>query len=283
MTATAFLRSTSRRPLAAGWLIAPLPLLIVAALALPLAGVVGWSVTRPSPGLQNYLGLWELRDLLWRTLRICGLTTLIAVTAAYLIAWSWVTASPRRRVAIELFVLLPFWISVLIRAFAWLVILRNDGPINGFLLATGAIDTPLRLVRNEFGVIVGMVHYMIPYAVFPLITVLKGIDPRLQLAARSLGARPLQRFLHVTLPLSLPGVVGAATIVFVFCLGFFVTPAILGGGRAVMVAEFVYLQIFQTTNWGAGAAMAVFLIAVVALLLLALRRLVALGLGSPAR
>ena len=133
------------------------------------------------------------------------------------------------------------------------------------------------MVRNEFGVIVGMSHFLIPFAVFPLASAMRNLDERVLLAARGMGAGRQRVFWTVFLPMTLPGVLGAALIVFVFALGFFVTPAILGGGRSVMIAELVYLRIFQSPNWGLGAAISVILMAGVALLMGALMRAVRPG------
>lgn len=248
-------------------LVLPLPLLILAGYLLPTLGVLGWSLSLPQPGLQNYAAIVDnanIQAVIWRTLRICLLTTLISVAIAYLIAYRWRFASPRGRQFIELFVLLPFWLSMLIRAFAWLVLLRNDGLVNQGLLATGLVDSPLTLVRNELGALIGMVHFMVPYAVLPLLSSLRQVDDSLLRASSSLGASRWQTLRDVFLPLTLPGVAAASAIVFVFSLGCFVTPALLGGGRAAMLAEYIYIQMFQLSNWGLGAALSIVLMLMVA-------------------
>ena len=248
-------------------LVGPLPLLLIVLYVVPFLGIAAWSVTLPEPGLGNFERLatdGPALAVILRTLRICFITTAIALILGYLLAYHWVFGSARVRWLVELGILIPFWISVLVRTFGWLVLLGREGLINDALVASGLTDEPLALVRNEIGVIIGMVHFMVPFAVLPIASSLRQMDRRLTLASRGLGARPLTTFLFIVLPLSLPGIVGAATIVFVFSLGFFVTPAILGGGRTVMVAEYIYLQIFQTTNWGFGAALSLLLIVIVA-------------------
>jgi putative spermidine/putrescine transport system permease protein len=166
-------------------------------------------------------------------------------------------------------VLVSFWVSVLVRAFAWLTLLRSNGIINEWLIGLGLIDEPLDLVRNQFGVLVGMVHYMIPYAVLPLLANMKGIDTRLMSASRGLGAGAVETFIRIYLPLSLPGIIAAGLLVFIISLGFFVTPAILGGGRVLMIAEYVSVQVLITTQWGAASMLsAVLLISVFGLLFL---------------
>lgn len=153
-------------------------------------------------------------------------------------------------------VLLTFWLSVLIRAFAWVMLLRSQGIINTGLQEFGLIDQPLRLVRNEFGVVVGMVHFMLPLAVLPLYSNMTGIEARLVSAARGLGASPARAFLDVYLPLSKPGIVAATILVFVFSLGFFITPALLGGGKVVMISEYIQVSFEETLRWGQAAMLA---------------------------
>jgi putative spermidine/putrescine transport system permease protein len=207
-------------------------------------------------------------------MRICVTTTVLALAIGYLIAYAALHVRQRHAAAMLFVVLLCFWLSVLIRAFAWLMLLQSRGVVNTALMAWGVIDAPLPLVRNELGVVIGMVHYMVPYATLPLYANMQGIDPRLADASRSLGAGPLTTFLRIFLPLSLPGIAAAGVLVFIFSLGFFVTPALLGGGRVVMIAEYVSVQILQTVRWGVGTMMASVLLLTVVLLLLAVSRVV---------
>jgi len=235
------------------------------------------SVTDPEPGLQNYRRLLQsepLQHVLWTTLRVSAETTLIAVPLGYLIAWTLLHAGRRHALWIAGFVLVPFWVSVLVRAFAWLELLRPEGVLNRMLLDLGLIRQPFSLVRNEAGVLIGMVHYLIPYAALPLLANMRGIDPRLAQASRSLGAGPVTGFLRVYLPLSAPGVFAAVLLVFILALGFLVTPAILGGGHIVMISEYVRIQIFQLVRWGVGTMMASCLLIIVLAALLALGRVV---------
>ena len=249
-----------------GLLILPLPLLVIIGYLLPTLGVLGWSFSLPEWGTQNYAAIADnanLQAVIWRTLRICLLTTAISVAIAYLIAYRWRFATPRGRQLIELFVLLPFWLSMLIRAFAWLVLLRNGGLVSQGLMATGWFDAPPPLVRNELGALIGMVHFMVPYAVLPLLSSLKQVDDSLLRASSSLGASHWQTLKDIFIPLTLPGVVAASAIVFVFSLGCFVAPALLGGGKAAMLAEYIYVQMFQLSNWGLGAALSIVLMLLV--------------------
>jgi putative spermidine/putrescine transport system permease protein len=256
---------------------APLLLGLLVLYVAPVLNVLWISVNDPEPGFGNYEKLAHvagMRRVLWTTLRISAETTLIGVPLAYLVAWTMLHAGPRHRLWMLGFVLIPFWVSVLVRAFAWLTLLRTEGLINRGLIGAGLISQPLALVYNEFGVLVGMVHYLIPYAVLPLLANMQGIDRRLVPASRSLGAGPLTSFLRIFLPLSGPGIAAACLLVFILALGFLVTPAVLGGGRVMMISEYVRLQIFQTVRWGVGTMMASCLLIAVLVAIMLLSRAV---------
>lgn len=241
----------------------------------PFLGIVGWSVTLPEPGLGQYrTALTDplVLSVFMRTFRICLVVTIVAVAAAYMITLLWVRGTPAQRLAVELCILIPFWISVLTRAFGWLALLSTKGILNTWMQSLGILSEPLTMVRNEFGVIVGMVHFLIPFAAFPLASAMRTVDERVVLAARGMGAGRSRVFFQVFMPMTFSGIIGASLVVFVFALGFFVTPAILGGGRSVMAAELIYLRIFQSPNWGLGAAISVVLMVGVGGLLALLMR-----------
>ncbi len=258
------------------WLfILPVLLGLLVFFLLPLLQVFWISVSDPGLGADNYLALFQsraIRKVVLTTLRICTLTTLLSVMIGYLIAFTVAIAPPRTRSILMFAILVPFWMSVLVRAFAWVTLLRSEGVINSFLMSFGLIDSPLPMTNNEFGVLVGMTHYMVPYAVLPLLASMDGINPSLITASRGLGAGPTQSFLKVFLPLTKPGIFAALILVFIMTLGFFVTPIILGGGKTVMLAEYITVQMQQTLRWGLAAAIATVLLAVVLLLIGTLSR-----------
>jgi putative spermidine/putrescine transport system permease protein len=223
---------------------------------------------------QQILSTESIHRIFWTTFRIVGITTLIAVALGYVVAFAMAHMGERQRLALLLCVLVPFWLSVLVRALSWLILLRNNGLVNEGLIAAGLIGSPLPLVRNELGVIIGMVHYLVPYAVFPIYATMRSMDDRLIMAARSLGASPARTFLDVYFPLTMPAVFGAAMLVFVFGLGFFVTPAILGGGRVVMLSEYVSITVLQTVRWGLAAALSMVLLVATLALIWAVSRIV---------
>lgn len=256
-------------------LIGPLMLFLAAAYVVPFLGVVDWSITLPAPGIQNYVNAVTdplVLSVFVRTFRICVIVTFLSVVGAYGIAYVWVRGTPAQRLIVELCILIPFWISVLTRAFGWVALLSNRGLLNTWLTQMGVISEPLTLVRNEFGVVLGMTHFLIPFAVFPIASAMRNLDERVLLAARGMGATRSRIFWQVYLPMTFSGILGAAIMTFVFSLGFFITPAILGGGRSVMAAELIYLRIFQSPDWGLGAAISVIMMIVVGVLLSLLMR-----------
>ncbi|CEJ14059.1 Spermidine/putrescine transport system permease protein PotB [bacterium YEK0313] len=241
----------------------------------PVVNVLVMSVTVPKTGLANYAELASngaVQRVLITTLRIGAITTVVTLLLGYAVAYALVQCGPRERQILLAVVLASFWISALIRAFAWVAILQSSGLVNATLMGLGLIDAPLQLVRNETGVMIGMIHYMLPYAILPLYANMAGIDRSLMPAARALGATRFQAFRWVFLPMSLPGLIGAGVIVLIFSLGFYITPAILGGGKTIMVAEYVSVQISETLRWGLAAMLASTLLASVLLLVFWLSR-----------
>jgi len=248
-----------------GWyaLILPAFLLMSVFYIAPILQVLAISFTEPQPGLGNYERLFtseSIHRVILTTLRICVITTALALLLGYALSYRIALSSPRAQRWWILVVLVPLWISVLVRAFAWVTLLRRQGLVNNTLMEAGLISEPLALVWNEFGIIVGMVHYMVPYAVLPMLASMREIDPRLLAAARGLGASRGAVFRRIFLPLSLPGLIAAGVLVFIFSLGFYITPAILGGGKTLMVAEWIGLQILDLIRWGLGTMMATVLV-----------------------
>ncbi|MEM9223364.1 MAG: ABC transporter permease [Pseudomonadota bacterium] len=249
-------------------LIAPAVIAMLVFYIWPLGEIFWLSISEPTLGLGNYAELLTNSTLhaIWlTTLRICVVTTVITVVLGYIVALGITMVGRGQRTWMMFCVLLTLWLSVLIRAFAWIMLLNNQGLINEGLMAIGIIDQPLRLVRNEFGVLVGMVHFMLPLAILPIYSNMSGIQPALVAAARGLGASPWKAFRLVFLPLSKPGIIAASILVFVFSLGFFITPALLGGGRVVMISEYIRVSFEETLRWGQASMLATSLLFVVLL------------------
>ncbi len=261
-------------------LVAPLAVAVFALYGWPVLNILWVSVIDPTPGLGNYQKLFggsALAGILWTTFRICLLTTLLSVLAGYLVAYSMVHIAARQRYWMLTLVLISFWVSVLVRAFAWLTLLGHGGVLNKGLLGIGLITDPLPLVRNELGVLIGMVHYMIPYAVLPLLANMQGMDKRIITASRSLGASAFTSFRRVYLPLTLPGVFAASLLVFIISMGFYITPAILGGGRVLMAAEYISVQLLVTLQWGTASMLATLMLAGVFALMFIMSRFMKMG------
>ncbi|MEZ5775233.1 MAG: ABC transporter permease [Hyphomicrobiaceae bacterium] len=264
-----------------GWLLVMPFLLLVAVLFLgPILNVLWLSVTEPKPGLGNYAALATSSNLvviLWTTVRICVITTVLSVLLGYSIAYAMANAADGNRNWMLSFVLVSFWISVLVRTFSWLMLLGRNGLVNNTLIAAGIVSQPVEFMRNELGVLIGMVHYMIPYAVLPLLASMMSIDRRVLSASRSLGANGAQTFWRVYLPMTKPGVVAASLLVFILSLGFYVTPAVLGGGKVMMVAEYISVQILVTLRWGTAAMLATLMLLGVLALLFVMSRFMKLS------
>jgi len=197
------------------------------------------------------------------TFKIAFWTTIISLVAGYPVAYLLATSSDRTRNSLVLWVLMPFWTSFLVRTFAWIVLLGRRGVVNSVLQDLGITDAPLNLIYNFAGVMVGMSHAMMPLAVLTMLSVMRNIDPNLVKAASTLGARGGQAFWRIYFPLSLPGVAAAGLLVFITSLGFFVTPALLGGRTEIMIAQIIIFQVEEMLNWGFAGAIAIFLLAVV--------------------
>lgn len=266
-------RGASRRILArrreVGLLLLGLPALLV------LGAIFAWPVLRllslsVEGGTLEHFRRATLDGLyvtvLLDSLKIAAMVTAICFALAYPVAL-WLSRAGRLGAAIGLFaLLLPFWTSVLVRTYAWMVLLGRNGVINRSLRDWGWIDAPLPLLHNTTGVLIGMVHVLLPYMVFPIYAALLRVDPDLSRAAEGLGAPAWRAFLRVTFPLSLPGVSAGCALVFVLSLGFFITPALLGGGRVIMIATLIEQQVREFLDWPFAAALsAVLLVATLAI------------------
>ena len=246
----------------------------------PLVQVLWISVTEPEPGLQNYALLWtspSIARVATTTLRVCGLTTLFSLVLGYVVAYGLTHSSERTQRIMTLGILVPLWIPALVRAFAWVALLRREGLVNSALLSLDMTRTPLSLLWNEFAVVLGLVYHMLPYAILPLVVSMRQINPLLTAAARGAGATPAQAFFRVFLPLSLPGAIAAGVLVFILTLGLYITPVLLGGGRVTLIAQYIGSQFFDLFRLGVGTMLATSLIIVVVLILVVMSRFIDIG------
>ncbi|MDH3388785.1 MAG: ABC transporter permease [Gammaproteobacteria bacterium] len=229
--------------------------------------------------LANYQKMIEYKSyarVFLTTFQVSILTTVICILFGYPLAY-FLAMLPQRLAGIfMLAVLLPFWTSLLVRTYAWLVLLQRNGILNDFAISAGIWETPVKLVHNMTGTLIGMAHIMLPFLVLPLYGSMKKIERDMMHAAANLGASPVQSFWRVYFPLSLSGMVAGSLIVFVLCLGFYVTPAVLGGGRVVMVATQITAILENQYDWGAASALGVVLLVATLLVLFAATRLLKL-------
>lgn len=267
---------TSRRIDPAQALVAPLALGLLLLFIVPLLRVLWLGFSEPAFGLQNYVTVATspgVRAMLWTTAWLSGVTTVLALITGYAFALALFCAGPTQRAWMLMGLLFSLWVSVLIRAFAWVVVLGDQGVVNQWLVETGLIEQPIRVLHTPTAVIIGMVHYMVPLAALPIFNAMQGIDPRVLQAGRSLGGSPALVFRRIFFPLTMPGLLSAAILVFVFSLGFYVTPAILGGGRTIMIAEFIGRAVLDVPQWGVAAACATLLLAITFALMALLARI----------
>ncbi len=212
--------------------------------------------------------------VLGNTFWIAGLSTLGCLVIGYPYAYLMRLATPRWAGFLLIAVLVPFWSSLLVRTYAWQVILRDTGLINSSLQGWGLIDQPLDLYQTTTGVLLGMTQILLPFMVLPLFTTMARIDPELTKAAANLGASPTRAFLRVFLPLSIPGVLAGSLLVFVLALGFYITPALLGSPKDTMLSAFIATRVQQQLDWGLASAMAMVLIAVTLVVLFLASRVI---------
>jgi putrescine transport system permease protein len=257
-------------------------------LLLPLLIVGQISISEPAVARPPYLLLWQTGEggMEWQgtaanyalvasdslylrayvsSIVTAAIATMFALLVGYPMAYVIARAPERRRNLLLLLVILPFWTSFLLRVYAWIGLLKTTGPINQFLLWTGVIDAPLRMLQTDFAVILGLVYTYLPFMLLPLYAALVRMDRSLTDAASDLGARPFRSFLDVTLPLSMPGVYAGCLLVFVPAIGEFVVPTLLGGADTLMIGQVLWTEFFGNRDWPVASAVAILLLVLVVL------------------
>jgi putative spermidine/putrescine transport system permease protein len=213
------------------------------------------TVAQAQPGDRLYL------DVFARTLWVSLIVTVLALAIGYPLSY-WLAHLPAKTSNLMMvLVLLPFWTSLLVRTTAWIVLLQKEGVVNSLLMATGLIHEPLSLIFNRFGVVIAMTHILLPFMILPLYSVMRQIPPSYVRAARSLGAGPITAFWRVYLPQSMAGVSAGALLVFILALGYYITPALVGGARDQMMSYFIADHLTRSLNWGLASALGALLLA----------------------
>lgn len=208
-------------------------------------------------------------DIYARTFEVSAWVTFFCMLLGYPVAYLLATLPARRANLLLIVVLLPFWTSALVRTTAWVVLLQTNGVINRLLQGLDIVDAPLALVYNRLGVYIAMTHILLPFFILPLYGVMRGISPLAVQAAQSLGARPLTAFRKVYLPQTLPGVAAGGAIVFALALGYYITPALVGGGGDQMISSSIAFYVDESLNWGMAAALSLLLLIPLLLVVLA--------------
>jgi putative spermidine/putrescine transport system permease protein len=265
-------------------LLFPAVLLLLVAFISPVGMLLSRAFTQPQTGVENFVDLWERRgflQVLWNTIMIAAIATPICVLIGFPVAHAMSHGSARLRRWLIFMVLVPFWTSLLVRTFANVILLQRNGPLNAMLVGLGLTTEPLPLLYNMTGLLFGAVQVLLPFVIFPLHAAMLRIDPTCMQAALTLGAGPVRAFLRVYLPLTVPGLLTGATLVFISTLGYYVTPAMLGGARQTMIAQLIQDQIAQFGNWGIAGALSLLLLLVSGVMLLLLQ--LAVGVKAVAR
>ena len=250
-------------------LLAPLGIYMLIFFVVPLADVAMMSFTEPRTTLANYTKVLTgslYQRVFLNTFLTAGLVTVCCLLMGYPLAYLMSHSKPRTAMLILLLVTMSFWTSFLVRTYSWMVLLGNNGPLVGFLQMIG-IESPPQLLFTRFSSTLAMIHILAPYMIMNIYSVMKKIDPVLVRSAESLGAKGFSLFRHVYLPLTAPGIANGSVLVFVICLGFYVTPVLLGSPREQMIAGVIGHQIEEFLAFGLGSAMAMVLLVVTLIIL----------------
>jgi len=246
-------------------LMSPALVALILLFAYPISSILVKSLFDPHFTLKHYAYFFSsplyLR-VMWITIELSILTTFTALVIGYILAYVLRRARPGVRNIFLLAIVLSFMISLLVRNYSWILVLQRNGVVNMILKYFGIIHHPLPLLHNKLGVIVGMTHIFVPYIAFPIYSVMMGMDLNLEKAAQNLGASRWQTFWRVTFPLSLPGIGAGALLVFIMALGFFITPALLGGRKEQMLSNLIQIQVVDLLNWPFASAMSAILLVV---------------------
>ena len=260
-------KARARIPIRPGNFAATLPALVLLVLffVVPVLILLSRSVTEPVFGFGNYaalLGSSTYLKIFFNTFVVSALVTVVSLVIGFPVAWALAIMPARLASIVFAILLLSMWTNLLARTYAWMVLLQRTGVVNKTLMGLGIIDQPLPLVNNLTGVTIGMTYIMLPFIIIPLYGVIRKIDPAILQAAALCGATRLQALIRILIPLAAPGMISGALMVFVMSLGYFVTPALLGGTANMMLAELIAQFVQSLVNWGMGGAAALVLLVV---------------------
>lgn len=249
-------------------LIAPLMVLTLIVFDIPLLTTAYWSVSDADTGQLTTRYFQEFYDsnaymrIIWRTLAIALEVTIATIVVGYPLAYWTTKLRPRLRMVVLGLVVITFWVSILVRTYAWIVILGNAGLVNRGLMWLGVTSKPVEFLYNELGIIIGMTNVLLPFLVLPLYAAMIRVDQRLLQVAETLGAGRMRIFWQIFFPLTIPTLAASAILIFILSLGFYITPAVLGGGRVPLIANMMDLLINRFARWEIAAVVSVVLMAI---------------------
>lgn len=263
-------------PTRAGWrprwdlilFLSPLLLLTLVIFDIPLLNTGYWAISDDKSGEltgQHFREFYESNAymrIIWRTLAVALEVTIITVLLGYPLAYWTTKLRPRLRIIVLGLVVMTFWVSILVRTYAWIVILGNAGLVNRGLQWLGVTTKPVEFLYNELGIVIGMTNVLLPFLVLPLFAAMIRVDTRLLQVAETLGASRMRIFWQVFFPLTLPTLAASAILVFILSLGFYITPAVLGGGKVPLIANMMDLLINRFARWEIAAVVSVVLMAI---------------------
>ncbi|MDK4732031.1 ABC transporter permease [Rhizobium sp. CNPSo 3490] len=263
-------------------LVAPLMFLLAGGFLYPIGRLISLSVMAPGFTLEYYQRVFSeplYLEVLLRTLQTGAIVTVASLLLGYPIAFLMARAKGKTAMIVAAAVFVPLWTSVLVRSYAWIVLLQRSGIVNGLLIETGVITSPLKLLYTDGAVILAMTHVLMPFMILPICNALRTIPAEYSQAARNLGAGPLRAFIRVTLPLSLPGIFAGCVMCFILAIGFYITPALVGGPGALMMATLIGQQTVVLLDWPFAAALATVLLATTLVFVLAFRKALSISKG----
>ncbi len=246
--------------------LAPLALFTLVVFDIPLLTTIMWSFSDAEgafPSLDSYaafFGAGSYLRIIWRTILVAAEVTVLTALLGYVLAYWICRLEPRSQMIAIGIVAMTFWVSILVRTYAWIVVLGNGGMVNRWLQAAGVTDRPVEFIYNEGGVAFGMTNVLLPFLILPLYAAMRRVDERLLQVAATLGASPMAIFWRIFFPLTLPALAAAMVLVFILSLGFYITPAILGGGKVPMIANMLDMLINRFGRWELAAVNSVVLL-----------------------
>ncbi|MGV4791680.1 ABC transporter permease subunit [Rhizobium sp. F40D2] len=263
-------------------LIAPLMFLLAAGFLYPIGRLISLSVMAPEFTLDYYRRIVNeplYVDVLLRTLQTGAIVTVASLSLGYPVAFLMARTRGKTAMIVAAAVFVPLWTSVLVRSYAWIVLLQRNGVVNGLFIESGVIPSPLKLLYTEGAVILAMTHVLLPFMILPICNALRTIPAEYSQAARNLGAGPVDAFMRVTLPLSLPGIFAGCVMCFILAIGFYITPALVGGPGALMMATLIGQQTIVLLDWPFAAALATVLLTTTLAIVLVFRKALSISKG----